>query len=70
MVNQYFFMVFVEGGESPTYRHFVQERAEEEAKRLAKLTGKQVFVLCSLKSFEVNEFLVKDYRPSVSDLPF
>lgn len=68
-MNQ-FFMVFVVNGNNPTYRHSTLEQAEAEAKRLAKLTGLKTWVLCSLKSFEINEFKVEDCRPEIEDLPF
>lgn len=70
MKTQCFFMVFLEGERTPTYKHETIESAETEAKRLAKLYGKKAFVLCSLKSFEVNEFTVEDCRPDMYDLPF
>ena len=69
MENQPFFMVYLEGERTPTYKHSTLELAEQEAKRLAKEYRKKAFVLCSLKSFEVNEFTIKDCRPD-SDLPF
>lgn len=65
-----FYMVFVEGQSSPTYKHPTIESADAEAKRLAKFTGKKTFVLCSVKSFEVNEFTIEDCRPAGGDLPF
>ena len=63
-------MVFLEGERTPTVKYSVIELAENEAKRLAKTYNKKAFILCSLKSFEVNEFTVKDYRPDTDDLPF
>lgn len=70
MRGQDFYMVFVEGGGSPSVRHSALSIAEGEAKRLAKLTGQKVFVLCSVKAIQVNEFLIEDYRPQNDDLPF
>lgn len=70
MTNQHFFMVFLEGERTPTYRHSTLDGAETEAKRLSKQYGKKSFVLCSLKSFEINEFTIKDCRPDIDDLPF
>jgi len=63
-------MVFVEGESTPTYRHSTLDLAEKEAKRLSKNYSKKAFVLCSLKSFEVNEFTIKDCRPDINELPF
>jgi len=71
MKTKPFYMVFVEGQNQPTYKHESLESAEIEAKRLAKLTDKKAYVLCSIKSFEVNHFKVEDCRPvDDSDLPF
>ncbi len=70
MKNQHFFMVFLEDERTPTYRHATLEGAEQEAKRLSKQYSKKAFVLCSLKSFEVNEFTIKDCRPDIDELPF
>ena len=63
-------MVFLEGERTPTVRYSVIELAETEAKRLAKTYNKKAYVLCSLKSFEVSEFTIKDCRPDTDDLPF
>lgn len=70
MKNQHFFMVYLEEESTPTYRHVTLDGAEQEAKRLAKKYGKKAYVLCSLKSFEVNEFTIKDCRPEIDELPF
>jgi len=64
-----FYMVFLENGGAPTFKHPKLNLAESEAKRLAKQTGKKAYVLCSLKSFEINEFKTEDLRPT-EDLPF
>lgn len=64
-------MVFVEGGDAPRYKHLTLEAAEEEAKRLARMTRKKVYVLCTLKSFEIKEFEVQDCCPfNFDSLPF
>jgi hypothetical protein len=65
-----FFMVFVEGENTPTYKHKSIESAENEAKRLAETLDKKAYVLCSVKSFEVSKFIVKDCRPMIDELPF
>jgi len=65
-----FFMVYVQGERNPTYKHNDLVFAETEAKRLAKLTGKEATVLCSIKTFKLNEFEVTDNRPENDDLPF
>jgi hypothetical protein len=68
-MNQTFYMVFMEGGSNPTYRHATLSGAETEAKRLAKMHKKKTWVLTTIKSFELNEFAVADCRPD-TDLPF
>lgn len=69
MVNQSFFMVYVENGSTPTYKHETLASAEEEAKRLSKKLGQKAFVLCTLKSFQITEFTINDCRPEL-ELPF
>ena len=70
MENQHFFMVYVEDNESPKYKHATLVGAENEAKRLAELTGKKVFVLTTLKKIYVEKFKIEDARPDIDDLPF
>lgn len=70
MSEKPFFMVYVEYCNNPTVTYTSITGAENEAKRLTKLTGKKAFVLCSVKSFEVNEFKIEDLRPQIEDLPF
>ena len=70
MTNQHFFMVFLENQRTPTHRHATLDGAEKEAQRLSKQYGLKAFVLCSLKSFQVNEFTIKDCRPDIDELPF
>jgi hypothetical protein len=69
MVNQSFFMVYVENGSTPTYKHETLASAETEAKRLSKRLGQKAFVLCTLKSFQITEFTINDCRPEL-ELPF
>jgi hypothetical protein len=72
MVNGSFYMVFVEGGESPKCAHQDIEGAEREAKRLSKLLNKKAWVLCTIKSIAPPaEFVIVDCRPDKEDdLPF
>lgn len=65
-----FFMVFVEGENTSACKHKSIESAENEAKRLAETLNKKAYVLCSVKSFEVSKFIVKDCRPMIDELPF
>lgn len=69
MANQSFFMVYLENESTPTFRHATLKGAEIEAQRLSKLHNKKSYVLCTLKSFQLTEFIVTDMRPS-DDLPF
>ena len=69
-MNKSFFMVYVDGMATPKIEYSDMVNAESEAKRLAKLTGKAAFVLCSIKSFKIEEFIIEDCRPQGDDLPF
>lgn len=66
-----FYMLYAEGGGAPTYKHGTLSLAEEEAKRLAIKTGKEIFVLATVAKFK--EETVKR-TPCVlhdsDDLPF
>lgn len=62
-------MVYLSNGNNPTYLHMTLKGAETEAQRLSKLTGKKAYVLCSLKSFQISEFVIEDCRPD-TELPF
>lgn len=67
------FMVYVDGGWKPKFKHDDMTSAENEAKRLALITGRKAYVLCSLKSYEVREVIETDCRPMLNDndeLPF
>lgn len=65
-----FYMVFVEGGNRPAYKHQTIEAATNEAIRLMKITDRQATVLCSIKTIApVPEYQVIDNRPN-DDLPF
>jgi hypothetical protein len=68
-MEESFYMLYVEGGDSPTFKHETLEGAETEAKRLAQLTKQKVIILTTIKSFEINLFKVEDLRP-YGDLPF
>ena len=69
--EDFFFMVYVEGEHPPAYKHSDLTSAETEAKRLAESLNRKSYVLCSIKSFEVNKFTVRDCRPALGDdLPF
>lgn len=66
-----FYMVFVEGEHTPTFKHQTPETAETEAKRLTEKTGKESFVLVSLKSFRLpDKFVTTELSIEGDDLPF
>ena len=52
MENNYFFMVYLEGERTPTYKHDTIKQAEKEAERLSVQFNKKAYVLCTLKSFK------------------
>lgn len=58
-----FFMVYVDGGRQPEFKHNDMNSAENEAKRLALITGRKSYVLCSLKSYEISRIIENDCRP-------
>ena len=64
-----FYMVFLEGGNSPKFQHYSLSDAENEAKRLSVAHGKKAVILASIKSVEEKRFEIKDLRPT-EDLPF
>lgn len=71
MKKETFFMVFVEGGDAPTFKHSTLLSAQNEAKRLARLTKRKATVLCSYKSYEIIEFQEAEVLPDdLKDLPF
>ena len=71
MNEKAFYMVYLDGGNNPKYIHQTLEQAEIEAKRLAKEYKKKAFVLTTIKSFEINEFIETDCRPYWDgELPF
>ena len=59
MNKEKFFMVFVEGKNTPTVQYDNLEKAEKEAKRLADKYGKKAFVLESTSLITPGEINVK-----------
>lgn len=49
-----FYMVFVEGAEAPKYKHPSKYRAQNEAERLAVMTGKPAYVLEAVECKEAD----------------
>lgn len=58
-MNKKFFMVFVEGENTPTIQHDNLKKAEKEAQRLADKYGKKAFVLESTSLITPDEINVK-----------
>ena len=71
MEKEVFFMVYLHNEKTPTFKHETLKSAEIEAKRLSKMYAKKAFVLCTIKSFELIDFITHDCRPDNEfDLPF
>lgn len=62
-------MIYLEDGGAPTYKHESLASAEQEARRLAKKTGRKAYILGTIKSIQLNEFIVVDMK-SEEELPF
>ena len=63
-----FYMIYVEGQESPKRRHLTFEDAQKEAERLARLTRRKTYILGTIECFEVNDII--STKCNVSVLPF
>lgn len=50
-----FWMVYLENGNCPTFRHSSAESAVKEAERLTRRTGRRAFVLESKQMVELSE---------------
>ena len=54
-----FWMVYLENGNSPTFRHSSVEAARQEAERLTRQTGRRAYVLETRQAVELSEPPVK-----------
>lgn len=63
-----FYMIYVEGQNSPTRKHLTYPDAKEEAERLARLTHRKTYILGTIEYFEVNDIIRTNCN--VSELPF
>ncbi len=70
MKQTVFYMIYVEGGNSPTYKHDSYESASKEAYRLARTTGKEVFILSAIASCKKEIINIGARKPEDDDLPF
>ena len=70
MKQTVFYMIYVEGGNSPTCKHDSYESASKEAYRLAGTTGKEVFILSAVASCKKEIINIGARKPEDDDLPF
>lgn len=63
-----FYMIYVEGQNSPTRKHLTYQDAKEEAERLARLTHRKTYILGTIEYFEVNDIIRT--KCNVGELPF
>ena len=64
-----FYMVYVEGGNNPTYKHESHSLALEEAKRLTQRLNKPAYVLEAVQKVELQLFNVETLTRK-DELPF
>lgn len=62
-MNKTFWMIYVEGGHTPTYKHSTYESAMAEAKRLAELTNKPAYILVTDTMVELDKFRLTSLNP-------
>ena len=58
-----FYMCIVDGSGASTMRHSSQLRAMKEAARLAKVSGKRVYVLAATDTVKMETGFIPDYNP-------
>lgn len=58
-----FYMVFMEGGNTPAYKHTEKESAIKEARRLAETHKRKTYLLATITSFEYDCIKVKEANP-------
>lgn len=63
-----FYMIYVEGQDSPKRQHLTFEDAQKEAERLARMMHKKTYILGTIECFEVNDIIRT--KCNVSELPF
>ena len=63
-MNRTFWMIYVEGGSNPTFKHSTYESALAEAKRLAELTNKPAYILVADTKVELNKFSLTSLSPA------
>lgn len=68
-------MIYLDGGQGPTFRHTTFGSAEIEAERLSKETGQRAFILKAIAKVQFNQFVKTKIDGSqkedfTDDLPF
>lgn len=63
-MNRTFWMIYVEGGQAPTYKHSTYESALAEAKRRAEITNKPAYILVTDTKVELNKFSLTSLSPA------
>lgn len=69
-MSNIFYMVYLEHGGAPTFKHTILDNAITEAKRLSQQTGRKAYILESIKSVEYTNFIIEDFKQQNDDLPF
>lgn len=57
MTPSRFYMIYVEGQESPKRRHLTFEDAQKEAERLARAMRKKTYILGTIECVEVSDIV-------------
>lgn len=68
MEQKGFYMIYVEGQNSPTRQHLTYEDARYEAERLARLMHRKTYILGTIECLEIND--IKTTNCCVDPLPF
>lgn len=71
MENKHFYMVYLEGQNTPTFKHFSKEKAEKEAMRLTDQTGCTAYVLLAITKIRSAKYHIEDLvNQEEEGLPF
>lgn len=62
-IEKGFYMVFMEGGNTPACKHAEKESAIKEARRLAETHKKKTYLLATVTSFEYDCIKIKEANP-------
>lgn len=67
MTPSRFYMIYVEGQNSPTRQHLTYQDAKKEAERLARVMHKKTYILGTIECLEVNDII--STKCNVNELP-